>query len=177
MHAGGPSPSLQQFEGTKVLCLGCAVVLGCNGTRVRSESQKTSTVTNKLERCQASVWDNLARDQSLAQNEDVVKCCIVTNRWNVGGTHGEMGEFYFLLLHNEPHEKHWHYDSDGNKTHAMLKRITHSTKVSEGRKLPTRKLHHRVVKKHWKHLPTGTRPDEKCVLLAAQGGSPKFWTI
>ena len=32
-----------------------------------------------------------------------------------------MVEFYFLLQHNETHEKHWHYDSDGNKTYTMLK--------------------------------------------------------
>ena len=33
-----------------------------------------------------------------------------------------MGEFYFQLLHSEPHEKQWHYDSDGNNTYTMLKK-------------------------------------------------------
>ena len=44
----------------------------------------------------------------------------VTSRWNVGTRYGEMGEFYFLLPHDDPYEKHWHYDSDGNKTYPML---------------------------------------------------------
>ena len=25
----------------------------------------------------------------------------------------EMGDFYFLLPQNDPHEKHWHYDMNG----------------------------------------------------------------
>ena len=31
-------------------------------------------------------------------------------------------EFYFLLLRNDPYEKHWHDDSDRNKTYTMLKK-------------------------------------------------------
>ena len=58
----------------------------------------------------------------LLTNDDVARCRTVTSRWNVGGRHGEMGEFYFSLQHNDPYEKHWHYDSDDNKTHTMLKK-------------------------------------------------------
>ena len=46
----------------------------------------------------------------------------MTSRWNVGNRYGEMGEFYFLLLQNGPHEKHWHYDIDGTKTYTMFKK-------------------------------------------------------
>ena len=34
----------------------------------------------------------------------------------------EMGEFYFLPPQNDPFKKHWHYNSDGNKTYTMLKK-------------------------------------------------------
>ena len=32
------------------------------------------------------------------------------------------GEFFFQLLHNDPYEKHWHYDSEGNRTYVTLKK-------------------------------------------------------
>ena len=46
----------------------------------------------------------------------------MTNRWNVCNRFGEMSEFYFLLLQNDPYEKHWRYDMNGNKTYTMLKK-------------------------------------------------------
>ena len=46
----------------------------------------------------------------------------MTSRWSVGGCHEEIGEFHFLPLQSDPYEKHWHCDSDGNKTYTMLKK-------------------------------------------------------
>ena len=41
----------------------------------------------------------------LFRTDDVVRCRTATSRWNVGSRHGDMGEFHFLLLQNDPYEK------------------------------------------------------------------------
>ena len=94
----------------------------------------------------------------LLTTDDVVRCRTVTSPWNVGNRFGEMGEFYFLLLRNDPHEKHWHYDSDGNKTYMMLKK---NDALMEG--IRKWELHDPKEaasssgEKQWKHPLSGTR--------------------
>ena len=42
----------------------------------------------------------------LLATDDAVRCRTVTSLCNVGSRSGEMGEFNFLLLQNDPYEKH-----------------------------------------------------------------------
>ena len=58
----------------------------------------------------------------LLTTDDVVRLRGVASRWNVGNRCGEMGEFYFLPLQNDPYEKHWHCDMNGDKKYTMLKK-------------------------------------------------------
>ena len=71
------------------------------------------------ERLYGSIWRMV---RPLLTTDDVVRLRVAARRWNVGNRHGEMGVFYFLLLQNEPYEKHWHYDMNGNKTYTLLKK-------------------------------------------------------
>ena len=131
-----PNPVLWYVGG---LWLRCARIFG-SGLFVGRGSchtcvKRTSTVTNRLERCGQSivpraVWERhvpplRAMDEilhgtiwsmisPLVTTDDVVRCRTVTT--------GKMGEFHFEPQQNDPYEKHWHYDSDGNKTYTMLKK-------------------------------------------------------
>ena len=120
------------------------VVLGCCGTRVRSSVCRTTlTVNNRLkgagsgkylgpcgnvtfpplpameETLHGTIWNMIG---PLLTTEDVVRCRTVAKRWNVGSRYGEMGEMFFLSLHNDPFAKHRYFDSEGNKACMMLKK-------------------------------------------------------
>ena len=46
-------------------------------------------------------WDNFERGQPFA-DERRRKVQTVTSPWNVVSRYGEMGEFFFQILHNDP---------------------------------------------------------------------------
>ena len=122
-----PTPILRVVRGSGVRGLWAWDVCG---TRVRSFfCQTTSTVTNRLEKGSGgrrvsgswnatffhasnwwnSVWDHLARNQSLV------------NDWWCGEVQ-DRDQPVLLLPESDPYEKHWYYVSDGNKTYTMLKK-------------------------------------------------------
>ena len=172
LHAGGPLPSLPTPScGMRVACgsgVRGFVVLGCLWNEVSLfVCQTTSTVTDRLKRCGQSKVTQAAGTSRFAPasngtilriispllTTDDVGCRTVTSRWNVGSHSGEMGEFFFMLLHTDPHEKHRHADSDGIKTYTMLKK--NNPFVAGFRKwcsVALKNLHRRVEKRRWRHL-------------------------
>ena len=94
--------------------------------------------------------------------DDAVRLRVVASRCNVGNRYGDMGELHFLLLQNDPYEKHWHYDMNGNKTYAMLKKNNPFSRFDGPKEAASSS-----GEKQWKH----SLGDAIMVLLAQMAGS------
>ena len=58
----------------------------------------------------------------LLTTDDAVMSRTVTSGWNEGNRYGALGDFFFMMLQSDPHDKKWHYDSNGNGVCTMLRK-------------------------------------------------------